>query len=66
MRFRPIASLSVAAVAVLLLAGCSGSSTDAQTPDATATPDAGACQTPFTGDVPPASRCRATSRAPSP
>lgn len=52
MRFRPIASLSVAAVAVLLLAGCSGSSTDAQTPDATATPDAGACQTPFTGDVP--------------
>lgn len=52
MRFRPIASLSVAAAAVLLLAGCSGSSTDAQTPDATATTDAGACTTPFTGDVP--------------
>jgi peptidylprolyl isomerase len=51
-RFRPIASLSVAAVAVLLLAGCAGSSDDSQTPDASANPDAGQCQTPFTGDVP--------------
>lgn len=52
MRFRPIASLSVAAAAVLLLAGCTGSPDQAQTPDASATPDAGACQTPFTGEVP--------------
>lgn len=52
MRFRPIASLSVAAVAVLLLAGCTGSSDQAQTPDASATPDAGQCTTPFTGEVP--------------
>lgn len=44
MRFRPIASLSVAAAAALLLAGCTGSSSDAQTPDASATPDAGQCQ----------------------
>ncbi len=52
MRFRPIASLSVAAVAVLLLAGCAGSSDDSQAPDASASPDASQCQTPFTGDVP--------------
>jgi len=51
-RFRPIASLSVAAVAVLLLAGCAGSSDDSQAPDASASPDASQCQTPFTGDVP--------------
>lgn len=44
MRFRPIASLSVAAAAVLLLAGCSGSGSEEQTPDASATPDAGQCQ----------------------
>lgn len=37
MRFRPIASLSVAAAAVLLLAGCAGGST----PDATDTASAG-------------------------
>ncbi len=44
MRIRPIASLSVAAAAVLLLAGCTGSSNDAQTPDASASPEAGECQ----------------------
>lgn len=43
-RFRPIASLSVAAAAVLLLAGCSGSPDQAQTPDATGSADAGQCQ----------------------
>ena len=52
MRFRPIASLSVAAAAVLLLAGCTGSPDDSQTPDARASADAGACTTPFTGEVP--------------
>lgn len=47
MRFRPIASLSVAAVAALLLAGCSGSPDQAQTPDAaTQTPDT-QCQSPL-------------------
>lgn len=45
MRFRPIASLSVAAVAALLLAGCAGSPDQAQTPDATG--DAGQCQAPL-------------------
>lgn len=47
MRFRPIASLSVAAVAALLLAGCSGSPDQAQSPDATSTADAGQCQSPL-------------------
>ncbi len=46
MRFRPIASLSVAAVAALLLAGCSGSPDQAQSPDAT-TSTSGACQSPL-------------------
>lgn len=45
MRFRPIASLSVAAVAALLLAGCSGSPDEAQSPDATQASDA--CQGPL-------------------
>jgi peptidylprolyl isomerase len=45
-RFRPIASLSVAAVAALLLAGCSGSPDQAQSPDATQTSD-GQCQSPL-------------------
>lgn len=44
MRIRPIASLSVAAAAVLLLAGCTGSSNDAQTPDTSGSPEAGECQ----------------------
>lgn len=44
MRIRPIASLSVAAAAVLLLAGCTGSSPDSPTPDASGSADAGACQ----------------------
>jgi peptidylprolyl isomerase len=43
-RFRPIASLSVAAAAALLLAGCTGSSTDSSTPDASGSADASACQ----------------------
>jgi peptidylprolyl isomerase len=43
-RIRPIASLSVAAAAVLLLAGCSGSSNESPTPDASGSADAGACQ----------------------
>lgn len=48
MRFRPFASLSVAAVAALLLAGCAGSPDQAQTPDATTgTADAGQCQAPL-------------------
>lgn len=48
MRFRPIASLSVAAAAALLLAGCSGSPDQAQSPDAsTQSPDAGQCQAPL-------------------
>jgi len=51
-RFRPIASLSLAAAAALLLAGCTGSPDANQTPDASASADAGQCQTPFTGDVP--------------
>lgn len=44
MRIRPIASLSVAAAAVLLLAGCTGSSPDSPTPDASGSADAGTCQ----------------------
>ncbi|WP_230007685.1 FKBP-type peptidyl-prolyl cis-trans isomerase, partial [Microbacterium sp. Bi128] len=44
MRIRPIASLSVAAAAVLLLAGCTGSSDEAPTPDASGSADAGQCQ----------------------
>ncbi|MDQ1083424.1 FKBP-type peptidyl-prolyl cis-trans isomerase [Microbacterium sp. SORGH_AS_0344] len=52
MRFRPIASLSVAAAAVLLLAGCTGSSEQAPTADASASADPAQCQTPFTGEVP--------------
>jgi peptidylprolyl isomerase len=43
-RFRPIASLSVATAAVLLLAGCSGSPDASESPDASASPDAGQCQ----------------------
>lgn len=43
-RIRPIASLSVAAAAVLLLAGCTGSSNDSSTPDASGSADASACQ----------------------
>lgn len=43
MRTRPIATLSVAAAAVLLLAGCSGSPDADQTPDATGSADAGQC-----------------------
>ncbi|MFZ8360712.1 hypothetical protein ACO1LX_20285, partial [Staphylococcus aureus] len=43
-RLRPIASQSVAAAAVLLLAGCTGSSTDSSTPDASGSADPGACQ----------------------
>ncbi|MDQ1137435.1 FKBP-type peptidyl-prolyl cis-trans isomerase [Microbacterium sp. SORGH_AS 1204] len=52
MRFRPIASLSVAAAAALLLAGCSGSPDQAQSPDASSSADAAECGTPFTGEVP--------------
>lgn len=48
MRFRPIASLSVAAAAALLLAGCTGSPDAAETPDATASADAGQCQSALT------------------
>ena len=44
MRFRPIASLSVAAAAVVLLAGCTGTSNDSPTPDASGSADAGGCQ----------------------
>lgn len=43
-RIRPIASLSVAAAAVLLLAGCTGSSDESPTPDASGSADAGQCQ----------------------
>ncbi len=43
-RIRPIASLSVAAAAVLLLAGCTGSSNDSSTPDVSGSADASACQ----------------------
>jgi len=50
-RIRPIATLSVAAAAVLLLAGCSGSPDADSTPDATASAS-GDCTTPFTGEVP--------------
>lgn len=42
-RIRPIATLSVAAAAVLLLAGCSGSPDADSTADATGTADAGQC-----------------------
>ena len=52
MRIRPIASLSVAAAAVLLLAGCTGSSNESPTPDASGSADAGECQSALSqGDV---------------
>ena len=49
MRIRPIATLSVAAAALLLLAGCSGSPDGEQTADATGTADAGQCTPTLSG-----------------